>query len=334
MYNFDPYLEKIMPVQEFDWDALNPYITSSQDEQLSNAASAHQKKFVCSTSSTTAVLSHFHFLLSQWRKLNFSMLTNSFPVTSTNFTTFVRSPAAIFLRRRNGFYAIDADKEYDEPTILSKLGHSLEKLLTIPVSQFKKYGRSNPQRLSEVERSERESYHFSTISNFIMRSQLDAHDPRLPGTGIFDLKTRAVVSVRMNSRDDPTAHTGYQIRYRQGEWESYEREYHDMVRSTMLKYSLQVRMGRMDGIFVAYHNVDRIFGFQYISLPEMDEALHRQSDTALGDEEFKLSMGLFNEVLERAVAKFPEQVGSRSSGILRGLIKIIVHSFTFRDSRS
>jgi hypothetical protein len=32
-----------------------------------------------------------------------------------------------------------------------------------------------------------------------MRSQLDAYDPRLPGTGMFDLKTRAAVSIRMES---------------------------------------------------------------------------------------------------------------------------------------
>lgn len=39
-----------------------------------------------------------------------------------------------------------------------------------------------------------------------------------------------------------------------------------MTRSAFLKYSMQVRIGNMDGIFVAYHNTARIFGFQYISL--------------------------------------------------------------------
>jgi hypothetical protein len=33
---------------------------------------------------------------------------------------------------------------------------------------------------------------------FVMRSQLDCHDPRLPGTGVFDIKTRACVSIRMD----------------------------------------------------------------------------------------------------------------------------------------
>ena len=31
-----------------------------------------------------------------------------------------------------------------------------------------------------------------------MRSQLDCQDSRLPGTGVFDLKTRACVTIRMD----------------------------------------------------------------------------------------------------------------------------------------
>ena len=34
--------------------------------------------------------------------------------------------------------------------------------------------------------------------NFVMRSQLDCHDNRLPGTGVFDIKTRACISLRMD----------------------------------------------------------------------------------------------------------------------------------------
>jgi hypothetical protein len=80
-----------------------------------------------------------------------------------------------------------------------------------------------------------------------------------------------------------------------------------MIRSAFLKYSLQVRMGRMDGIFVAFHNVERIFGFQYVSLPELDLHLHGQSDTTLGDQEFKISLAMLEEVFERATKKYPEQ---------------------------
>lgn len=157
-----------------------------------------------------------------------------------------------------------------------------------------------------------------------MRSQLDAHDPRLPGAGIFDLKTRAVVSIRMNHKEYEQG-LGYQLRYAQGEWESFEREFYDMTRATMLKYSLQVRMGRMDGIFVAYHNIERIFGFQYLSLAEMDQVLHGQSDTCLGDQEFKMSIGLMEEIMNRATEKFPETVGANT-------LKPCMYTDTYRQS--
>lgn len=31
-----------------------------------------------------------------------------------------------------------------------------------------------------------------------MRSQLDCQDPRLPGTGVFDIKTRAALPIRVD----------------------------------------------------------------------------------------------------------------------------------------
>lgn len=36
----------------------------------------------------------------------------------------------------------------------------------------------------------------SKSDKFVMRSQLDAQDSRLPGTGVFDIKTRAAVAIR------------------------------------------------------------------------------------------------------------------------------------------
>jgi hypothetical protein len=163
-----------------------------------------------------------------------------------------------------------------------------------------------------------------------MRSQLDAQDARLPGTGVFDLKTRAVVSIRMDSDEFETG-SGYQIRYDQGQWESYEREVYDMTRATLLKYSLQVRMGRMDGIFVAYHNIERIFGFQYFSLADMDNVLHGQTDPSLGDQEFKFSVSLLDDLLQRATEKFPETVSfTFSKSVWQMILTTAVHTVAFR----
>ncbi|KAF2238705.1 Pet127-domain-containing protein [Viridothelium virens] len=304
VFNFDPYLQMIMPVAEFDFNALTRFVASSQDERLASIAKQHHSKYVGSTSSMTGILSHFHFLLSQWRELNLSMLSKGFSERSTSFTKLTRGPCAIMLRWKNGTYAIDADKEFDSPTILAMLGKSMEKLMVLPTEAYERYRKSDPQGVSEEEREATESYHYSTMGDFLMRSQLDAHDSRLPGTGMFDIKTRAVVSIRMSASDHEKG-MGYEIRHGQGRWESFEREYYDMMRATLLKYSLQARIGRMDGIFAAFHNVERIFGFQYISLPEIDRALHGQDDTILGDQEFKISLALLNKILNRATEKFP-----------------------------
>ncbi|KAJ2894113.1 hypothetical protein MKZ38_007926 [Zalerion maritima] len=304
VFNFDPYLDNIMPITEFDFGALQSYITSSKDTTLIDLASAQGKKYTGSTSSMTAVLSHFHYLLSAWRPLNPGRTTRVFSPESVNFTRIHRTPAAVFLHSKDGTHAIDADKEYDRATILSMLGQSMEKLFTSTREEFEQYRKSRSHELSPEKRRERTAYNYTTMGDFMMRSQLDAKDDRLPGTGVFDLKTRAVISIRMDSAHIAKA-LGYEICQRFGNWESYEREYYDLVRSAFLKYSLQARMGRMDGIFVAYHNAQSVFGFQYFPLGEMDYAIHGTDSTHLGNHEFKLSIHLLNKALDRATERFP-----------------------------
>ncbi|KAI5803239.1 mitochondrial protein Pet127-domain-containing protein [Geopyxis carbonaria] len=308
VFNFDPYLQKISPVTKFDFDVIGGFITSSEDKTLENLARKHNKKYIGSTSSMTSALSHFHYLLSAWRPLNFQHLSHSFPTgNSPSFTQITKNPASIFLRfKGDGVYAIDADKEFDTENVLSLLGQTMEKLLTLPQSQYEKYQLENSHTLDEATRSAPETYHYSVFGDFLMRSQLDAHDSRLPGSGMFDLKTRAVVAVRMDVENFHLG-SGYQIKTRTGLYESFEREYFDMIRAAFLKYSLQVRMGGMDGIFVAFHNTEKIFGFQYISINEMDTALHGNPDTRLGDEEFKFSLRILNSLLNRATERYPNQ---------------------------
>ena len=252
------------------------------------------------------MLKHFHFLLSQWRPLTFSMMSKGFDAAGDEFTRFTMAPEAVFLRKSGQRYAIDKDKEFDSGHILGLVGRTLEKLLTVPREAFEQYRLSNQKRKSP--RDDGQGYHYSMSDSILVRSQLDAHDPRVPGTGIFDIKTRAVVSVRMDKGLQLDVAKGYQLVSRLGTLESYEREYFDMIRSMMLKYSLQVRLGYMDGIFCAYHNLDRMFGFQYISLEDMDLALHGQTNPKLGDEELKVSMKLLEEALDRIVRRFPDQV--------------------------
>ncbi|KIW96832.1 uncharacterized protein Z519_02223 [Cladophialophora bantiana CBS 173.52] len=307
VWNFDPYLGTLMPASEFNYDALNKYITSSEDSHLREVALKHTKRYIGSTSSMSGVLSHFHFLLSAFRNLNLENLTRGFKDDGVHFTRLQRGPTAIFLRHKDGVYAVDADKEFDSANILMSLGRSMEKLLTLDKDEFERYRRTtDAAKDAQLPTTEPEVYHYSGLGEFLLRSQLDAHDPRLPGTGMFDLKTRAVAAVRMMVHNHEVG-AGYQIKQRFGTWESYEREYYDMMRSAFLKYSLQVRMGRMDGIFVAYHNTERLFGFQYVPVSELDLALHGQTNRILGDQEFSLSIQLLNDIFNEATMKHPGQ---------------------------
>ncbi len=201
VYNFDPYLASIMPIQQFDFNALKQYITSSKDSNLVAMAAKYGKKYCGSTSSMTALLTHFHYLLSSWRPVNPAHTSRSFVPDSYNFTRINRAPAAAFLHYKNGTYAIDADKEWDTANILSMLGKSMEKLLTLPTADYERYRVSRSHEITDDERNAAEAFHYTTMGDLMMRSQLDARDPRLPGSGMFDLKTRAVVSIRMDVGD-------------------------------------------------------------------------------------------------------------------------------------
>lgn len=41
-----------------------------------------------------------------------------------------------------------------------------------------------------------------------------------------------------------------------------------------MKYGLQAKIGRMDGVIVAYHNTVEVFGFQYIPLEDMERCVY------------------------------------------------------------
>lgn len=278
MYLFDPRLERITP--EFlqkevpklqDKNDKNTgtgnvplFLTPHKDKNLMKVAKMFKKKYISSSSSMTSILSHMHFLLSNFRGLNINdtPISQSFNHSRCKFSRGAKFPAMVILRKKNDkIRSIDSDKTFDKEMVLSILGHSLERFLT-----------ENP----DLPESENDFYHYSKISDFIVRSQLDAYDPHLPGTGVFDLKTRAVCAIRhdLSYIENNNNSTGYRLDKIHGEYESFEREFYELIKATLLKYSLQSRIGKMDGIFVAYHNISKLFGFQYLPQEELDYIIH------------------------------------------------------------
>ncbi|KAI8644545.1 mitochondrial protein Pet127-domain-containing protein, partial [Parasitella parasitica] len=321
LYNFTSYLENITQPVDFDYDSLQPYITSSQDTTLVDLARKMQKRYIGSTSSVSATLSHFYFVMSNFKPVETSFLSQAFQ-NEAKFTRGSRTPASIYLRWKDGVYAVDADKSYDvDETILSVLGKSMEKVLTSEPDEFEKCLKENSSQLTEEEKNQAESYAYGECGKFLLRSQLDCYDPKLP-RGTFDLKTRAVMPVRLDIQNYAASsafclhaiilfihieqeYLGYKLKRYKGLYESFEREYYDMIRSAFLKYCFQVRIGHMDGIMVAYHNTSKIFGFQYISREEMDSRLFGSSK--IGNQVFRNALVMFESILDRATEKYPQQ---------------------------
>ncbi|KAJ2557221.1 hypothetical protein EV175_001478 [Coemansia sp. RSA 1933] len=301
VYNFNPYIRNITQPEEFDYDKLTPYITSSKDSRLLGYARGREKKFVGSTSSMSHVLSHLYFLVSAGKQPDLSSLSMTFESQATGFTRGMRYPASIELRYKDGVYGIDADKSFDvKDSILSVLGKSLEVLLTSTPAKFEKYKKQNSWKVKDVGE---ENYHYVEFDEFVLRSQLDCRDDRLPRK-TFDLKTRGALAVRMDMQNYEK-NRGYQITSTKGKLESFEREYYDMARSAFLKYNFQVRIGNMAGIFVAYHNTARMFGFQFISREEMDGVLY--GNGATGSKAFRSVLVLLGKILRKITEKYPKR---------------------------
>lgn len=242
-----------------------------------------------------------YYAVSNMRQLNLSNLSSTFAEESKNFTLMTRAPTSVILRPHgNGIRSIVTEKIESGHNVLSLLGQSLEKRLTMEKNEFNQLlkGATQPNLQDDLD-----GYAHSLVGDILIRSQLDCYDPRLPRKS-FDLKTRATLPIRMDVANYKT-HLDYRLKSYHGLYGSYEREFYDMCRSALLKYNFQVRIGNMDGIFVAYHNTAEIFGFQYLSREVMDECLFGNSVT--GNAAFLIITKLYDELLGMIAPQFGEE---------------------------
>ena len=323
VYNFDPLLQHLPQPDSFDFANIPPFTPASKDTHLLNLAEQHDCSFISSTSSISSSMSHIHHLLTKMQPLNLSNLSAAFVDEPRTFTVLSRSPSAVILKpHRNGkIRSIVVEKLGDPDNVLQHMGQVMERLLTESKENFRKMLKNSGERpLSNGE----DAYTYTAAGKLLLRSQLDCHDPRLPKQ-TFDLKTRAVLPIRMDVQNYqvpshhltnfPQKYSNYRLLRDQGMYCSFEREYFDMCRSTMLKYkymrcvpisfcSFQAKIGDMDGIFVAYHNVSQMFGFQYVPREEMDQRIYGNSTT--GDAAFRAILQLYNEILAVVVVEYPK----------------------------
>ncbi|SAL97925.1 hypothetical protein [Absidia glauca] len=167
---FSQYLENITNPDDFDYEAMQPYRTSSKDEKLIEMARDQGARFVGSTSSLSGILSHIYFNLSNHRPVDTSVLSKTFIKESKNHTRGSRVPKSILLRWKDGMYAVDADKAFDTgETVLSQLGKSMEKFLTLEQGDYERYLKENSGVVTEEERNAPEAFAYGKMGNLFLR---------------------------------------------------------------------------------------------------------------------------------------------------------------------
>lgn len=326
LYNFTPYLKRIVSHKDFDFKKVQAHVLAGKDDSLMQECLKHNKSFYSSTSSMTQALLQFYLFLNRYSAAEDSKHRFPFP----EFTHSMRSlPATLIVEPKaeksdgGHVWSVTSDKSNDVELILSKMGHCLETLLTTDENEFKNFliSENADKETSEEYLKAQNVYNYLMYGDFLMRSQLDCYDNRLPGNGTFDIKTRAVCAVRYDRALEPEQST-YQIWKSNGRFESFERETNDLIRSgAMLKYGFQARIGQMDGIFLAYHNLNSFFGFQYIPLGDIDEIHYSDSRmevlspehgngevnlpattaTAFAENQFKMSLLIWEDLMKQVI---------------------------------
>lgn len=332
LYQFDPYLETVVQPEHINFDSIPSFVTSSEDKVLHRLAVDNACRFKGSTSSVTSLLAQLYFLFSNFKPIHTEVLSPSFIDMPCSFTRATVKPVCVFLRPRDGLYAIDSGPSAmpRRNRILLDLGKSMERMLTMSKEEFvhklvlhdaptqvslnslsssSSASSSSPLALvSDVPRvsntsnnignsmPEIEYYNYLKVGDIMLRSQIDCCDDL---GRLFDLKTRAISAVRYDV-ENYIEHQQTRIKRISGKTHSFEREFYDMARSVFLKYTFQVRIGQMDGVFITYHNTKDVFGFEYVPLSDMDEVVFGSHH--FGELSFDISSNLLLHLLDRIVA--------------------------------
>lgn len=284
-------LHRVVQPDEIDWTRIPPYIPATEDEALRVVARREDGvRYVSSTSSFTGMLQLlYHGITNFGDTLLNGGLSRKMADLPQSFTKFHKKAQAITVRpfpSGENMFSIGAHQGMDtSSSILRDLGHTMERMVTMGADEFREklmlkdgkegakpvgfegYMEASADEAKKVMHDESSFYHYSRADQFLLRAQIDARDAE--NGNVFDLKSRASSPIRY-AVDDYLRNSHKPISYLTGCWLSYEREFYDMVRSVFLKYALQLRIGRMSGAFVTYHNTSAVMGFEFLSLREME----------------------------------------------------------------
>jgi len=265
-----------------------------------------------STSTITSLLSHLYYMIANFKSPHFAGLSKAYDNEPLKFMVSQRKPNTVFLRQlktedKRELYAIDGDAGFGEPsnTVLLKMGKYMEKMFTTDSDFFNDYFvldlNTNKPRIELtpemiVDLREEDYFRYMMVGKMFLRSQIDCRGEDEEGNPIvFELKTRASAPLRYDI-SNYIDFLDYSIIKCKGQHSSFEREFYDLVRGGFLKYIMQMKIGRMQGAAIAYHNTQKVFGFEYIKLEQMENRVFGCSE--FSDVVFDKSLGLLEKIMD------------------------------------
>jgi len=309
MSNHELKFFKNLPTPEMiQLENLDTYMKPYEDPNLKKLMISSNYKYCSSTSGIGETLAHFFYKLINFKSPHFYNLSEEYINAPLKYMMFQRKPANIVLHKlENKKYAISKNSIFDSKIefILLKMGKYMEKLFTNTEEEFeKKYLKMSGDK-SEIVFKEDDYFKFIGYDKILLRSQIDCGGKDKSGKDIvFEIKTRAVAPIRydvFNYMD----YLDYEVNSLHGIHSSYEREFYDLIRGAFLKYLFQLKIGGMDGALISYHNTQKIFGFEYISLVDMERRILGNSN--FSDIIFKASLKLLQETLDQILRDFPDR---------------------------
>ena len=326
-----PFFSRLPQYSQINEQCISPYFPPGSDVNLKRLAARHQAKYMMSTSTITSLLSHLYYMIANFKSPHFSGLSKAYDNEPLKFMVSQRKPNTVFLRQlktedSRELYAIDSDAGFGEPsnTVLLKMGKYMEKMFTTDADYFNDYYvldlNTNKPRIDMTpemieELREEDYFRYMMVGKMFLRSQIDCRGQDEEGNPIvFELKTRATAPLRYDIANY-IDFLDYSIIKCKGQHSSFEREFYDLVRGGFLKYIMQMKIGRMQGAAIAYHNTQKVFGFEYIKLEQMENRVFGCSEFSdvVFDKSLAMLEKIFDHILEDQYVMEEANSGSDSN---------------------
>ena len=271
------FLKYIPDYEEINLMKIPPYTKPSFDKNLIEYAQTNNAKYLMSTSTISLGLSQLYYLVGNFQNPLMNTISNCYLDFSKKFMISQRKPTTKIIRKMGpDMYAMDSDSEpfTSRMEILLFLGKVLERMYTMSPDEFNQNLLQKYIDPSDTTLLEEDHHRMMMVNNNIcLRSQIDCMSTKPDGNKIvYEIKSRAIAPMRYDL-ENYFKYFDYNIDRVMGTHSSFEREYYDLIRSAFLKYFFQLKIGRMDGALVGYHNTKTHFGFEYISLSKIEKTL-------------------------------------------------------------